>query len=76
MSTNENIQVLETALLEVIEELNTRTKQLDDRVESALSTVANAAGDLRRIQMVNIEGSLTGFRGLVIRHCLSGGKNG
>lgn len=75
LNTNQNIEALEIALLEVIEKLNSRTKKLDARIESTLSNVSTAAGDLRRIQMVNIEGSITGFRGLVIHHCLSGEKS-
>lgn len=64
-----NQAVIEEFLLEMIEEMNTRHKTLEDRIELTLSTVANAASDMKRVQMVGIDSALAGFRGLVIQHC-------
>lgn len=69
-----NQQVMEEFLLELIEEMNTRHASLEKRIEQTLSTVANSASDMRRIQMVGIDSALAGFRGLVIQHCLGKGE--
>ena len=65
-----NIETLEIALMETIEELNSRTKRLDARIEETLSSVALAANDMKRLQVVNIETAMSGFRSIVIRHCM------
>ena len=55
--------------------ISTEKKRLDTRIEETLSTVALAANDMKRLQVVNIETAMSGFRSIVIRHCLDKGDD-
>ena len=73
-----NQEVITEFLMELCETINERHTALEKRIDDSLSVVANDASDLRRIQLVHIDGALQAFRGNVIQFCLGGGetKNG